>query len=497
MPAKRTAIYRTDLLPHRMNAGKERKVRALLAAWRRAAVAQSREQWRLIFTTGHPSKRHDVSRTGYDVLGTSYGQMIRWQVVGQLESWLSNRANDFRDLVNGASLDPAVKHQLHFINRWQAWHDPAPLAMKDGTEIPADTRKLARTIFRHLLNRHRKPNLAKASMVIDQRCIHLAPANKACTFPLWARLSTLEKGKRINVPLATYAHFEERKGQRALSVQVIERDGELTFGVMTDVAEPFSANRESYRPRTEALALDLGLKTLFATDRGDLLGRGWLDHLRAQDARITKLAAYRQRHGMKPRSERYKRYVAALRGFIRSEIGRILNRLVATRAPAEIVVERLNFQNPALSRRLNRILSKFGKNEVARKLKDLNERFGIEITEVNPAYSSQEHDCGYVDTRNRQRQAHFHCRWCNSTRHADVNAAQNLLRRRSDAAIGDVRRPKQAILAELVRRFNERFPRPQARPPDPRLSNPYFKDWKASVTSSHSAGWLAPTSDCT
>jgi putative transposase len=197
---------------------------------------------------------------------------------------------------------------------------------------------------------------------------------------------------------------------------------------------------------------------------------------------------------MKPRSERYKRYVAALRGFIRSEVGRILNRLVETRAPAEIVIERLNFRNPALSRRLNRILSKFGKNEVARKLKDLNQRFGIEITEVNPAYSSQEHDCGYVDTRNRQRQAHFHCRWCNSTRHADVNAAQNLLRRRSDAAIGDPRRPKQAILSELVRRFAERYHRPLARSPDPRLSNPYFKDWKATVMSS--AFGLNPTSDC-
>ena len=77
MPTKRTAIYRTDLLPHRMNAGKKRKVRALLKAWRRAAVLQAREQWRLVFTTGRPSKRHDVSRTGYEELGTSYGQMVR------------------------------------------------------------------------------------------------------------------------------------------------------------------------------------------------------------------------------------------------------------------------------------------------------------------------------------------------------------------------------------------------------------------------------------
>ncbi|MEW5891338.1 MAG: hypothetical protein AB1768_20435 [Pseudomonadota bacterium] len=96
MPAKRSAIYRTDLLPHRMNAAKEVKVRALLSAWRRVAVAQAKEQWRLFFTTGSLNKKHNASRTGYNLLGTSYGQMVRWQVVGQIESWLSNRANEFR-----------------------------------------------------------------------------------------------------------------------------------------------------------------------------------------------------------------------------------------------------------------------------------------------------------------------------------------------------------------------------------------------------------------
>lgn len=481
---KKDALYRTDLLPHRMNAGKEAKVRALLGAWRQVAIAQAREQWRLVFTTGHPSKRHDVSRTGYDVLGTSYGQMVRWQVVGQIESWLSNRANEFRDLVHRSSLPPDLKHQLHFINKWQAWYSPAPITMKDGTQIPAEMHQLARTIFRHLLNRHRKPDFSRASMMIDQRCIHLAPVNRASTFPLWARLSTLEKGSRIDIPLVTYPHFDARQGRRALSVQITERESQLAFGVMTDVSDAYAASREAYYPKREVVALDLGLKTLFATSEGDLLGQGWLDRLRHYDARITKLAAYRQKHGMKARSGRYKRYVAALRGFVRSEIGRILNRLVETHAPAEIVVERLDFRNPSLSKRLNRILSKFGKAEVMRKLQDLHERFGIEITEVNPAYSSQEHaGCGYVDKKNRPRQDAFTCRWCGAKRHADVNAARNLLRRRSDAAVGDVRRTKQAILGELVRRFTERNPRPQGGPPDPRLSNPYFADWKAVVTS--------------
>lgn len=89
MTTKKEAVYRTDLLPHRMNAGKEAKVRRLLLAWRHVAVLQRREQWRLVFQSGRPNKKHSVSRTGYDLIGTSYGQMVRWQVVGQIESFLS------------------------------------------------------------------------------------------------------------------------------------------------------------------------------------------------------------------------------------------------------------------------------------------------------------------------------------------------------------------------------------------------------------------------
>jgi hypothetical protein len=59
------------------------------------------------------------------------------------------------------------------------------------------------------------------------------------------------------------------------------------------------------------------------------------------------------------------------------------------------VVERLNFQNAPgrsfqdLSRRMNRLLSIFGKAIVTRKFADLHERYGIVINEQNPAYTSQ------------------------------------------------------------------------------------------------------------
>ena len=40
--------------------------------------------------------------------------------------------------------------------------------------------------------------------------------------------------------------------------------------------------------------------------------------------------------------------LSALRGWIRAEIGRVFNRSAGTHAPAEIIVEKMDFQTPGL-----------------------------------------------------------------------------------------------------------------------------------------------------
>ena len=68
----------------------------------------------------------------------------------------------------------------------------------------------------------------------------------------------------------------------------------------------------------------------------------------------------------------------------------------------------MDFTSPGLSRRMNRLLSNFGKKRVKKKLLALSEEFKIEkkITEVNPAYTSQEcSECGYIDKKNRKNQS--------------------------------------------------------------------------------------------
>jgi len=481
MTTKSRKLYRCDVLPSPMNHGKHARVLALLLAWRRVAVLQGREQWQMFYQRGTLDARLK-SRTGYDQVGGAFGQMVRRQVVAVLDLFLSNLQNAFRDLVNRSSLEPSVNHQLHFINRWRAWHTlSVSLTMRDGVVIPDDVRRLARNVFRAVMKRHRQPALHRLNMVVDQRAVSVSPAHTSSHFRMWARLSTLDKGKRVNLPLQTYPHFATRAGARALTVQVNQRsDGSFGVGVLTDVTDAFAASRAAYQPRCEALALDLGLNTLFATDQGDLMGRQWRSKLEYYDRRITSLAQYLQKRGLKPnRHARYREYVAAMRGWLESEVGRCLNRLIAVRAPAELVIERLDFRAPGLGRRLNRLLSNMGRGFIDANLKDLEERFGITCRKVIAAYSSQADSvCGCVDKNNRTEQAKFKCLWCGHHRHEDVNAARNLIQRRSLGDTGTSRASRDALLGALVSQHVVRYNRPRGRSADPRLSNPYFRSWQ-------------------
>lgn len=298
----------------------------------------------------------------------------------------------------------------------------------------------------------------------------------------------MDKGKKVAVPLLTYARHEERiasgKVSNGMLVTEDRETGRLSFGAVTDVTEACAKSCAGYAPLREALPLDFGLSTLFASDEGDLLGHGWLATLKRYDRRIIEIARSMQRRGLKPRrSRRYREEVEDLRGFIETEVNRVLNRLVKTKKPVVLLLERLDFRNQDLSARLNRIVQNCGRAVVKAKLADLEDRFGIRAEEVNPTYTSQTClRCGHVDKRNRRDQSTFQCPWCARTMHAEGNAARNIGERRADS-IGSVYRPKAAILDELVRRFVERQTGAfrsvrsggRGSTADPRLSNPYFK----------------------
>jgi len=424
-------------------------------------------------------------------------QMCRWQVVGQLQGWLSNRANEFRDTVTRSTLPPDVKRMLHVVNLRGAWFARGDVVMRDtGETIPPEVRRLARAIMRHVMSRHRRPDLSRISMRLDYRAASLAAPTKATQggkVGWWVNLATMEKGRKIAVPLLTYDYHARRPGRVTNGVQVnLNREGKLTFGIVTDMGEAFAKSRADYDGHG-VLALDFGLSTLFATSEGQLLGQAWLKRLKRYDALISMIAARQQRAGRKPRdSRRYRALVEDVRGFLRTEVGRVLNRLVEQGKPRELALERLDFRHSDLSKRLNAILRNCGRSIIQDKLRDLEKRFGITSTEVNAAYTSQTCSCcGYVDNRNRRDQKTFVCLWCGHRMHADLNAAANIEARRARPN-GWLFQGKAAVLAELVREFGERRVRAlrlgrtgsRGAPADPRLTNPYFGGMPLAVVRS-------------
>ena len=198
-------ILRADRLRHSMNAGKAQAVARFVRDYRQVAVAVGRAQWRLLFENGVTNGRAPAKHLNH-VCGAAPVQMASAQVVEQLDSWISNRANDFVDLVRGSRLPDKTKKALYMINRRRAWFLRGELA-----GIDEETRTLARQIMRQAMKRHHRPDLAHLSPRLDVRVASVAPSDNAKHKGLWVSLRLPGRG-RIEIPLHPHAHFLERGG---------------------------------------------------------------------------------------------------------------------------------------------------------------------------------------------------------------------------------------------------------------------------------------------
>jgi putative transposase len=433
-------------------------------------------------------------------LGAAQTQMVRRQVVGMLEGFISNRMNDFVLTVFRSTLDEPTRRMLFAVNKARAWFNlkrPVMIQSKKGgphdTLVPTHLRHLARKIMSSILGRHRKPSTRRIGMTVDRRIAKLEASQTSKRFKLWFVL-TVAKGVRVKLPLSVTPPFLERVGDRSASfnIQANRETGRLTVGVTTDIGKTCEAGREAYAASADGmLRLDFGLKTLFVSDKGDLVGRGFMDKLIRLDKTLTGIARHVARSGQRLRtSARYRAQVTRIRGFITTMVNWGLGRLARLRRPATLILERLDFRSPDLSRRMNRLLSNCGRGAVKDKLKALEEELGVVSTTEPSAYTSQTcSGCGYVARNNRTTQALFECRWCGMKMHADANAARNLGQERFRPPEGLYgRAARNAVLARLVTGHDERWsmerrkhlhgrPRGRGAPPDPRRSNPYFKGW--------------------
>jgi transposon, transposase len=444
-------MYRAYEMKLLANNKKLKIIDSILIEYRKTASSIFNLYWSNFVSTGKIPQFIELSSIKSS-LSERYKQTCASQVRGILMSYISNRANDFKEIIYKSSIkDEELRIKLLFINKHHKFFDDTILMKKK--EIEPEIIKLARKIFHHLLKVNRLPKMSGISMALDEKVAVVSESNNKSLVSYWIRLSTIEPRKPIMLPVSKNRYYEAVKATRANFIQLNkDRDGYISVSFIKDVAP------KQVTFKTDRVSIDLGLTNLLTFNDGSMYGRTYLSsRLKDYDKKISTLCARLQRNGVRPRSSRrYRKLVDSLRAFLKNEINRVMNKSLNRFMPKHIVVERLNFQSQRLSKRLNRLIGNFGKSIVRAKLNDFSEKYGTTIEEVNPAYTSQTcSSCDYVAKKNRRSQSVFICACCGLKLHADINAAR-CIDARSSSSIANIYKSKAFILDKLVTRFIER-----------------------------------------
>jgi hypothetical protein len=241
----------------------------------------------------------------------------------------------------------------------------------------------------------------------------LRNSKKAHFTKLWIKVSTLNRGRRTAFPLKGNPYIkssgEVSKGILARK----DRSGKWRFEAV-ETKEHLILESE---PSLRRVGVDVGLNVLAATSLGGTYGKEVKPQFDEKYSRVQAVRANRQRQGLAENSKRLDKLEYKLTEFMKTEIGKITNKLVRRFPTSVFVLEDLDLRGCRGQKRFcYRALAK-----------SLQSKAPTEV--VNPAYSSQTcPSCTDVSRRNRNG-IDFVCRQCGRRSHADVVGGINLLRR--------------------------------------------------------------------
>ena len=266
--------------------------------------------------------------------------------------------------------------------------------------------------------RTNKPVLRSTTIQANANVVVIEPSASS-TFDYWLRISTLDKGYPIRIPIKLYAKARETLQEGALcsGVTLNRRQGQWYASFVVDIrqAKPKATGRR--------VGVDIGISNTITTSGGQHFGR-FSDTLKGKVKRASERRRRKQKLNAclkKKRLPTVNLSEGKLSAYVRNEIGRALNEFVDTLAPDDLVVlERLSVQGMRFkSRRMNRLLSAAQLGYLTRRLREKLDDAHIRYRSVWAAYSSQECAvCGYIDQRNRPIQEQFRCLWCG---HVDLS----------------------------------------------------------------------------
>jgi putative transposase len=276
-------------------------------------------------------------------------------------------------------------------------------------------------------------------------------------FDFWLRISTLERGHPVRIPICLYAHAKETLTQfprLCTGVTLNQREGKWYATLVVERKGPKP-------PSSGVVGVDIGMVSIISTSQGQRYGqvsselRRRLEDASVRRRRKQKLNVCLKRKG-RPGVSLHEHKAEA---FARNEIGRALNQMLEDLPKGtSVAVERLSVQYMRLkSRQMNRALRASQLGYVRDKLKFKMDERGIRYRSVQAAYSSQQcSQCGFTFPMNRRSQAEFHCLWCGFTANADENAAQVIAERFGDDELNALL--VRAVETALAFRFMRRLP---------------------------------------
>ncbi len=299
------------------------------------------------------------------------------------------------------------------------------------------------------------PELRVPAIQTNANVVVLEPSEDS-TFDYWLRISTLEKGNPLRVPVKLASYHRKALAGRAINTSTALHKRKGVWWLTLSFEENVSLQTEPRAPRVGA---DVGIANFLTTSTGKQYGtfHGKLAKRHKRDRekrrRKAKLRACLKKKGVEKLPSTSSASGQRLGRHVRQEINRAMNQMLKEHADARIIFEELSVAAMGFkARAMNAYLYASNLGHIPKQLAWATAKRGMAAHPVKAAYSSQEcHRCHYVDRANRRDQSTFICVVCGYRNHADRNAALNLSSRFGDQELATCK-SKAEVKALLLKR---------------------------------------------
>jgi hypothetical protein len=403
----------------------------------------------LFCTEERPNKLRDPL---YETeLSERWQRVAIMQAAGIAKSWRSNRANALQDY---------ERQQEHYKKRLAEYKAQQSRGTREEGE---EEIKEPKAPTWHEWN---LPELRQWCIQANANVATLEPSEESC-FDYWLKVSTLDKGKPLLVPVKLADYHKEvlsvektdKRKEINSSVTLNKRNGDWWLTITYD--EEVAIETE---PSTPVVGIDVGVVNFLTTSTGKHYGtmHGKLKQRhkrdRAKRRRKAKLRACLKKKGVKKLPSTSSRTGQRLIRQTKQEINRAVNQCYndPDHEGVQFAYEQLSVASMRFkARAMNSYLRASHLGHIPAQIKWNAEKRGVIATQVNCAYSSQECSvCHYVSRKNRPNQQTFCCQVCGYTTHADHNGATNVSRRKDDKALRACK-DRKAIKALLMKRHEQ------------------------------------------